>query len=93
MIVFTVFCIALGIIHEIVYDKSKCIWYPALLHGATNACTFVLMFYNVNNLERAGKLMILGPAFNAVIGGIPFAITAVILAIVTISQKKKNAEA
>ena len=92
IIVFTVFCISLGIIHEIVYDKSKCIWYPALLHGAVNACTFTLMFYNVNNPERASKLMILGPAFNAAIGGIPALVVAVVLAMVTLSKKKKNAE-
>ena len=93
MIVFAVFCIALGLIHEVVYDKSKCIWYPALLHGATNACTFSLMFYNVNNPERAGRLMILGPAFNGLIGMIPLLIAAVILAVVIMSKKKKNAEA
>ena len=34
LIVFTVFCVSLGAVEEIVYSKTKCIWYAALLHGA-----------------------------------------------------------
>lgn len=92
MIIFCVYTILLGLIHEIVYDKTKCIWYPALLHGAVNATTFVLLFYNVNDADKAGKLTIIGPGFNGLLSGIPMAVIAIVLAVIVL-KKKKNAEA
>ena len=91
-IVFTVTCIVLGAFEEMVYHKSKCIWYPALLHGAVNATTFILMFINVNQPDY-GKLMILGPAVNGAISMIPGVILAVVLGIVVMKKSKKETEA
>jgi len=91
-IVFTVTCIVLGCFEEMVYNKTKCIWYPALLHGAVNATTFILMFINVNHPDY-GKLMILGPAFNGGISMIPGVILAVVLGIVVMKKTKKETEA
>jgi membrane protease YdiL (CAAX protease family) len=93
MIVFCIFCIALGLISEIIYDKTKCIWYPSLLHGAVNACTFTAMFLNVSDVERVGKLQILGPFFNGVISGIPLLVLAIVFATITLKKNKAKTEA
>ena len=79
LIVFTVFCITLGVLEEIVYSKTKCIWYAALLHGSVNAAgTYPIVFANANNADL-GKLMVLGPAPNGIIAGLPLIILAVIM--------------
>ena len=81
LIVFSINCIANGLLHEIIYDKTKCIWFPALLHGGLNAVANApLLFWNMNAEEKASKLMILGPAVNGIIGMIPLVIFAVIMA-------------
>lgn len=81
LIVFSINCIANGLLHEIIYDKTKCIWFPALLHGGLNAVANApLLFWNMNAEEKASKLMILGPAVNGIIGMIPMVIFAVIMA-------------
>ena len=81
LIVFSINCIANGLLHEIIYDKTKCIWFPALLHGVLNAVANVsLLFWNMNAEEKASRLMILGPAVNGIIGMIPMVIFAVIMA-------------
>ena len=86
-IVFTVSCIVMGTFEEMVYNKTKCIWYPALLHGAVNATSFILMFLNANEPD-VNKYMILGPAFNGVISMIPMVILAVILGVSVIRKDK-----
>ena len=81
LIVFSINCIANGLLHEIIYDKTKCIWFPALLHGGLNAVANIsLLFWNMNAEEKASKLMILGPAVNGIIGMIPMVIFSVIMA-------------
>lgn len=81
LIVFSINCIANGLLHEIIYDKTKCIWFPALLHGVFNAVANVsLLFWNMNAEEKASRLMILGPAVNGIIGMIPLVIFAMIMA-------------
>lgn len=92
MIVFCIFCIALGLISEIIYDKTKCIWYPSLLHGAVNACSFTALFLNVSDVERLGKLQILGPFFNGVISGIPLLVLAIIVAAIALKKNKAKTE-
>lgn len=93
MIVFCIFCIALGLISEIIYDKTKCIWYPSLLHGAVNACSFTALFLNVSDVERLGKLQILGPFFNGVISGIPLLVIAIVFAAIALKKNKAKTEA
>ena len=93
LIVFTVFCIALGVLEEIVYSKTKCIWYAALLHGSVNAAaTYPIVFANANNADL-GKLMVLGPVPNGIIAGLPLIILAVIMGIAVIRKEKKSKEA
>ncbi len=93
MIVFCIFCIALGLISEIIYDKTKCIWYPSLLHGAVNACSFTALFLIVSDAERVGKLQILGPFFNGVISGIPLLVIAIVFAAIALKKNKAKTEA
>lgn len=75
LIVFCIFTIALGILHDYVYDKTKTIWMPALLHGATNAFT---LFAYMQKPEFANR-SILGPACNGIISMIPFVVAAIII--------------
>ena len=92
LIVFSVFTVALGLLEEVVYDKSKCIWYPSLLHGAVNAGSIAVLFTNVNNVERFGKLQILGPFYNGAIGGIPLLILSIIIAVIVLKKKGAKSE-
>ena len=92
LLVFTVFCITAGIIEEIVYSKTKCIWFAALLHGSINAAaTFPIVYANINSpdLER---LMVLGPGPNGIIAGLPLIILAVIMGIAVIRKETKAKE-
>ena len=93
LIAFTVFCIVLGIIEEIVYSKTKCIWYAALLHGSINAAaTFPMVYVNVNAPDIE-KYMIFGPVPNGIIAGLPLIILAVIMGIAAVRKDKKAKEA
>jgi len=88
LIVFTICCITLGILEEIVYDRTKCIWYAALMHGSFNAiATCPLLFMNANDPD-INKYMVLGPYPNGLIAMIPFVIFAVILGAWSIRRKK-----
>ena len=92
LIVFALFCIVLGILEEIVYSRTKCIWYAALLHGSVNAAaTYPIVYADVHNpdLER---LMILGPAPNGLIAVLPMIILAVIMGTAVIRNEKKAKE-
>ena len=90
LIVFSVNCIVNGALHEIVYDKTKCIWFSALFHGAINAWANIpFALWNINADGRAEKLMILGPAANGLIGMIPLVIITVIMAAQVLRDDKK----
>ena len=91
IVVFTIACTALGVLHEIIYDKTKCIWYPALLHGAINAAfTIYNMVLNGEHYDKIEKLTILGPSNLALISGIPLILTAVIMGIMVIKKDAAN---
>ena len=88
LVTFTVCCIALGILEEVVYDRTKCIWYAALLHGSFNAiATIPQVFMNVNDPD-INRNLVLGPLPNGLISMIPFIIFAVILGAWSIRRKK-----
>ena len=93
LVVFTVFCVAMGIIEEIVFSKTKCIWYAALLHGSINAmATIPVIFANANN-ANLNRYLILGPVPNGIIAGLPLFILAVIMGVAVIRKEKKTKEA
>ena len=90
-IVFTLFCISVGVLEERIYNRTKCIWYPALLHGSINAiATLPQLFMNANNPDSE-RLMILGPIPVGIIAMIPFIITAVIIAVMALRRKESKA--
>lgn len=87
IVVFTITCTALGILHEIIYDKTKCIWYPSLLHGAINAAfTMYYMVLNGEHYDKIEKLTVFGPGNLALISGIPLILTAIIMGIMVIKK-------
>ncbi len=92
LIVFTLFCIVLGILHEIIYDKTKCIWFPALLHGSVNAsATLFQLALDGSRSDEINRLLVFGPAFNGLISMMPVVILAVIMAVFVLKREKKPA--
>ncbi|MBO4864269.1 MAG: CPBP family intramembrane metalloprotease [Eubacterium sp.] len=91
LIVFTIFCIALGIMEEVIYDKTKCIWYPALLHGSINAAaTTYQLILNGNQMDRIERLQIFGPSPGGIIAGIPILIISIVIGVWALKSKERN---
>ncbi|MBR1798246.1 MAG: CPBP family intramembrane metalloprotease [Clostridiales bacterium] len=91
LIVFTIICIAIGVIEEIIYSRTKCIWYAALFHGSFNGmATIPQLVINANNPDL-NKYLILGPMPNGLIAGIPLVALAVIMGVIAV-RKDKNKE-
>lgn len=70
------FCVitsAMGILFDFLYEKTDCIWVPALCHGAIKAFAGVPILFM--NPAYAGKLL-LGPLMIGVIGGLPLILVA-----------------
>ncbi len=89
LVTFSIACIALGIMHEIIYDKTKCIWYPALFHGAINGVTTLyVMLLDGDQIEKIDKLFVFGPFSLGLISVIPFVVAAIIMG--TLALKKDN---
>ena len=81
-LLFCVITIAMGILLDVLYEKTNCIWVPALCHGAINAFAGVPTLFL--NPACADKLL-LGPLMIGVISGLPLMLTAFIL-----SLREKN---
>lgn len=89
LVTFSIACIAVGIMHEIIYDKTKCIWYPALFHGAINGVTTLyVMLLDGNQIEKIDKLFVFGPFSFGLISVIPFVVAAIIMG--ALALKKDN---
>ncbi|MBP3524237.1 MAG: CPBP family intramembrane metalloprotease [Clostridia bacterium] len=70
------FCLiasAMGIVVDVLYDQTDCIWMPALCHGAINAFAGVPTL--VLNPAYANGLL-LGPLMVGLIGGLPMILLA-----------------
>ena len=76
MLLFCLFTMAVGIICDRLYEKSKCIWMPAVFHGAINAAATIPMAVS---LVSSGNIMLLGPAPIGILAGLPFLFFAGIL--------------
>jgi membrane protease YdiL (CAAX protease family) len=76
MLVFSVITAGLGVLHAWVYERSECIWLPALLHGAFNAAAALPLAVSMTN---TGTYRLLGPAPNGLLSGLPFLIAAVLI--------------
>lgn len=77
-LLFCVITIAMGILFDFLYEKTNCIWVPALCHGAINAFAGVPTLFL--NPAYADKLL-LGPLMIGVISSLPLMLTAFIISI------------
>ncbi len=90
ILAFTIFCIIVGVLEEIIYDRTKCIWYPSLLHGGINASiTLYMMVLNGDYMSEIERVAVFGPGYNGLISMIPIMIIAVVVALMT--RKRKDA--
>lgn len=92
LVTFTITTIVWGMFHEVIYDKTKCIWFPALLHGSINAAASMFqLFLNGGQIGQIEKLAVFGPAPHGLISIIPTVIIAIILAAFVLKENKKIA--
>lgn len=82
-VVFCLFTVFVGILHDYVYEKTGTIWMPALLHGAINALTVFAYLLKPEYVDR----LIFGPCWIGLIGMIPMAALAILL---SVSESKKG---
>lgn len=67
-LLFCLICTALGTLFDALYEKTDCIWIPALAHGAFNAVSGIpALFLNQAYADR----LTLGPLPIGLIGGLP----------------------
>lgn len=84
-VAFCLITVVLGIVLDYVYDKTKCIFAPAIAHGAINAAAGVpLLLFN----PECTKYTIFGPCNVGIISIIPMMIFAIIILIR--DKKQKN---
>ena len=76
MLIFCIFSTAVGVLCDWLYEKTNCIWIPSIFHGAINAAGTVPVVICIAN---TGSVILLGPAPNGVLAGVPFMICAMIL--------------
>ena len=80
-----------GKYYKVIYDKTKCIWYPALFHGAINGVVTLYAFLLDGNQEdKIDKLAVFGPFSFGLISVIPFVIAAIIMAAIVIKKEKEG---
>lgn len=76
MIVFCLFTTAAGTLEDYLYEKSKCIWIPSLMHGSINGIATVPMM--VGGSEYMNQ-MILGPIPMGILSMIPLLVMAIVV--------------
>ncbi|MBE5882342.1 MAG: CPBP family intramembrane metalloprotease [Lachnospiraceae bacterium] len=76
MIVFCLFTIVGGTLMDVLYEKTECIWVPALAHGAINGTASLAVYFMQPEYV---DLMILGPTPIGIISMIPALIVAVVV--------------
>ncbi len=69
------FTVVLGILLSHLYEKTGCIWYPALAHGALNAIAGASLYF----MKTIPQHYLLGPTIAGLIAVIPAAIFAFIV--------------
>lgn len=87
LVVFCVFCFALNTFLDFLYEKTGCIWAPALAHGAVNAAGGLPILL----MDPADAYYtILGPIPMGLISMLPFLAIAVALTLRQMKQEEKN---
>ena len=87
LVVWCVVCFALNTLLDILYEKTGCIWVPAIAHGAFNAV--VGLFVVLTNPADA-YYNVLGPMPIGLIGMLPMLAAAVWLTLRQMKQEEKN---
>lgn len=67
LVVFSLFCLAAGILLDFLYQRTGSIWAPALMHGGINATTYGIYFVGIPYSHE----LILGPVPIGLISGLP----------------------
>ena len=74
MVLFCLYATSAGILEDALYEKTKCIWVPSLMHGSINAiATVPMMVGGSKYLDQ----MILGPSPVGIIAMMPLLVVAV----------------
>ncbi len=87
LVVWCVVCFALNTLLDILYEKTGCIWVPAIAHGAFNAV--VGLFIVLTNPADA-YYNVLGPTPIGLIGMLPMMALAVWLTLRQMKQEEQN---
>ena len=89
LLVFCLFTTALGLLLDLCYEKTRCLWVPALGHGAVNAAAGIpLLFLNPAYSDR----LIFGPSMQGLIAGIPLFLLALFVLLRTKDEGPRPAE-
>lgn len=72
-LIFCVSTVSMGILFDFLYEKTSCVWVPALCHGAINAFAGIPVLFL--NPAYADKLL-LGPLMVGIISGFPLILVA-----------------
>ena len=86
-LLFCVICIAMGICLDELYERSSCIWVPALAHGAINAFASIPAIFLK---EEYADQTLLGPLMIGAIGGLPLILLAVYILFKKNKKKSKD---
>lgn len=73
LLLFCLYATVAGILIDELYEKTECIWVPALAHGAINAATFPILFLKA----EFSNLMIAGPVMVGAVSMIPMILVAI----------------
>lgn len=76
LFLFCVVTVVFGFFLDILYEKTRCIWVPALAHGAFNAATTIPVY--MVSTEYA-NWQILGPGLIGMIGILPLAVLVAVM--------------
>ena len=87
LVVWCVFCFALNTLLDILYEKTGCIWVPAMAHGAVNA---IATLPTVLTYPADAYYNVLGPMPIGLISMLPALALAVWLTLRQIKQEEKD---
>lgn len=87
LVVWCVICFAMNSLLDLLYEKTGCIWVPAIAHGAFNA---VAALFTVLTYPADAYYNVLGPTPIGLIGLLPVLAAAVWLTLREMKQEEKN---
>ena len=88
LVVWCVVCFALNTLLDWLYEKTGCIWVPAIAHGALNAVASMPVV--LTDPAKASYYTVLGPMPIGLIGMLPVLAVAVWLTLRQMKQEEKN---